>query len=153
MFKQGVVDPSNRLSSWSSLQDCCLWQGVECDDDRVVGLDLQSYNNSETLRGTQLQTFEAWSYTGNPELCGPPLQKNCTLLEKPDNREQVEGNDDDAFLKSLYLGMGIGFAVGFWVVCGSLFLNRAWRHTYFGFFDGVIDRIYVIVAVKLRRFH
>ncbi|KAK4275545.1 hypothetical protein QN277_018607 [Acacia crassicarpa] len=51
MFKQGVVDPSNRLSSWSSVQDCCLWEGVECDDDRVVRLMLPSSHNSETLRG------------------------------------------------------------------------------------------------------
>ncbi|KAI9092730.1 hypothetical protein K1719_027527 [Acacia pycnantha] len=114
-----------------------------------------SYNNlsGKIPLGTQLQGFDAWSYTGNLELCGPPLQKNCTLPEKPDKREHVEGNDDDAFLKSLYLGMGVGFVVGFWLVCGSLFLHRAWRHTYFRFFDGLVDRIYVIVAIKLRRFH
>ncbi|KAI9072471.1 hypothetical protein K1719_045566 [Acacia pycnantha] len=114
-----------------------------------------SYNNfsGQIPLGTQLQGFDAWSYTGNLELCGPPLQKNCIVPEKPNNREQVEGNDDEAFLKSLYLGMGVGFAVGFWVVCGSLFLNRAWRQTYFRIFDGVVDRIYVIVAIKLQRFH
>ncbi|KAI9092749.1 hypothetical protein K1719_027546 [Acacia pycnantha] len=114
-----------------------------------------SYNNfsGKIPLGTQLQGFDAWSYIGNLELCGPPLQENCTIPEKPDNREQVEGNDDDdAFLKSLYLGMGVGFAVGFWVVCGSLFLSRAWRHAYFRFFDGMVDRIYVCVAIKLRRF-
>ncbi|KAI9092769.1 hypothetical protein K1719_027566 [Acacia pycnantha] len=100
-----------------------------------------SYNNfsGQIPLGTQLQGFDAWSYTGNLELCGPPLQKNCTPPEKPDIREQVEGDDDDdGFLKSLYLGMGVGFAVGFWVVCGSLFLNRPWRHTYFRFFDEII---------------
>ncbi|KAI9115725.1 hypothetical protein K1719_013394 [Acacia pycnantha] len=97
-----------------------------------------------------LQSFDAWSYTGNPELCGAPLQKNCTI---PATRQsELKEMDDNAFLKSLYLGMGVGFAVGFWIVCGSLFLNRAWRHTYFRFFDGMIDRIYVIVVVRLRRF-
>ncbi|XP_028751898.1 receptor-like protein EIX2 [Neltuma alba] len=40
-FKQGVVDPSNRLSSWSTLPDCCQWDGVHCDtNNRVVGLSL-----------------------------------------------------------------------------------------------------------------
>ncbi|XP_028751894.1 receptor-like protein 35 [Neltuma alba] len=29
--KQGIVDPSTRLSSWSNLPDCCQWHGVECD--------------------------------------------------------------------------------------------------------------------------
>ncbi|XP_028751892.1 receptor like protein 21-like [Neltuma alba] len=75
--------------------------------------------------GTQLQNFDALSYIGNPKLCGPPLQKNCTTEEKADNTKHVEENEDDAFLKSLYLGLGIGFTVGFWVVCGSLFLNKA----------------------------
>ncbi|XP_028792844.1 receptor-like protein EIX2 [Neltuma alba] len=111
-----------------------------------------SYNHfsGQIPLGTQLQSFDAWSYAGNPELCGPPLQKNCTI---PDNTEKVEENEDDGFLKSLYLGMGVGFAVGFWVVSGSLLLNKAWRHSYFRFFNGVVDRIYVIVAIKLQRFH
>ncbi|KAI9092764.1 hypothetical protein K1719_027561 [Acacia pycnantha] len=53
MFKQGVVDPSNRLSSWSSLQDCCLhWEGVMCDDNnRVYTLFLETSSTSETSRG------------------------------------------------------------------------------------------------------
>ncbi|XP_028751890.1 receptor-like protein EIX1 [Neltuma alba] len=60
-FKQGVVDPSNRLSSWSTLPDCCQWYGVACDtNNRVVVLDLSNYedlvglisnNHSESLRG------------------------------------------------------------------------------------------------------
>ncbi|XP_028751897.1 receptor-like protein EIX2 [Neltuma alba] len=114
----------------------------------VLNLSYNHFNGQIPL-GTQLQGFDAWSYAENPELCGPPLQKNCTI---PDNTEEVEENEDDGFLKSLYLGMGVGFAVGFWVVCGSLFLNRAWRHSYFRFFNGAVDRIYVIVVIKLQRF-
>ncbi|KAI9092722.1 hypothetical protein K1719_027519 [Acacia pycnantha] len=115
----------------------------------VLNLSYNHFNGQIPL-GTQLQSFDAWSYTGNPELCGAPLQKNCTI---PATRQsELKEMDDNAFLKSLYLGMGVGFAVGFWIVCGSLFLNREWRHTYFRFFDGMIDRIYVIVAIRLRRF-
>ncbi|XP_054817578.1 receptor-like protein EIX1 [Prosopis cineraria] len=58
LFKQGVVDPSNRLSSWSSTnQHCCEWQGVICDPytSRVQQLDLHNYNymesGSESLKG------------------------------------------------------------------------------------------------------
>ncbi|XP_028751888.1 receptor-like protein EIX1 [Neltuma alba] len=51
-FKQGVVDPSNRLSSWSTLPDCCQWHGVQCDrNNRVVGLSLWDDGDSELLRG------------------------------------------------------------------------------------------------------
>ncbi|XP_054817589.1 LRR receptor-like serine/threonine-protein kinase GSO1 [Prosopis cineraria] len=110
-----------------------------------------SYNHfsGQTLLGTQLQSFDAWSYTGNTELCGAPLPNNCTLLEKLDNTKQVGGNDNNGFLSSLYLGMGVGFAMGFWVVCGSLFLNREWRHTYLQFFYDVVYGIYVAMAIKL----
>ncbi|KAK7267363.1 hypothetical protein RIF29_20033 [Crotalaria pallida] len=42
-FKKGVIDPSNKLFSWSTQQDCCQWEGVECDNitSRVIGLGLE----------------------------------------------------------------------------------------------------------------
>ncbi|KAL2972131.1 hypothetical protein AAZX31_15G237900 [Glycine max] len=41
-FKQGVIDPSSVLSSWSTQQDCCEWRGVKCDNitSRVTHLSL-----------------------------------------------------------------------------------------------------------------
>ncbi|XP_039132804.1 receptor-like protein EIX2 isoform X2 [Dioscorea cayenensis subsp. rotundata] len=40
-FKAGLKDPGGRLSSWID-QDCCIWRGVQCDDQtgHVVQLDL-----------------------------------------------------------------------------------------------------------------
>ncbi|GMN64418.1 hypothetical protein TIFTF001_033486 [Ficus carica] len=42
-FKQGLVDPSNYLSSWtnSSNQDCCTWTTIRCDNqtNHVIMLD------------------------------------------------------------------------------------------------------------------
>lgn len=113
-----------------------------------------SYNNfiGQIPLGTQLQSFDAWSYTGNPMLCGPPLPKNCTKGENLDKSKVNGGNKDDSMTESLYLGMGVGFAVGFWGVCGSLFLNRAWRHTYFRFLYHMADKLYVFVIFKFNRF-
>jgi hypothetical protein len=59
--------------------------------------------------------------------------------------------------------MGVGFAAGFWGICGSLFLIRKWRHACFRFIDGVRDKlyrfvdgvcgkIYVTLMVKLKSF-
>ncbi|XP_028760261.1 receptor-like protein EIX2 [Neltuma alba] len=44
IFKQGVVDPNNQLSSWSVEKDCCLWEGVHCHNitGRVTELSLSS---------------------------------------------------------------------------------------------------------------
>ncbi|KAK2441385.1 receptor protein EIX2 [Trifolium repens] len=78
--------------------------------------------------GTQLQTFNASSYIGNPKLCGAPLN-NCTRKEEiPETATSLKNEDDDSIRESLYLGMGVGFAAGFWGICGSLFLIRKWRH-------------------------
>ncbi|KAK7290236.1 hypothetical protein RIF29_04512 [Crotalaria pallida] len=112
-----------------------------------------SYNNfnGHIPSGSQLQTFDAWSYVGNHKLCGPPVTKTCSQKENPNATKQHAGGDP--FRESLYLGMGVGFAVSFWGVCGSLFLNKTWRHAYFRFLNHVVDKIYVIVAIKLRSFH
>lgn len=48
IWKQGIKDPSNRLSSWSTIEDCCNWTGVQCDNitgpdtDRSKCLGVQS---------------------------------------------------------------------------------------------------------------
>ncbi|XP_054817586.1 receptor-like protein EIX1 [Prosopis cineraria] len=56
IFKQGIADPSGRLSSWSPThQDCCSWLGVTCtlNTSRVQYLYLNNIkkNGSESLKG------------------------------------------------------------------------------------------------------
>ncbi|KAK7305005.1 hypothetical protein VNO77_42903 [Canavalia gladiata] len=100
--------------------------------------------------GTQLQGFNASSYIGNAELCGAPLTKCITNEENPEKEKQhAENGEDDLLRKSLYLGMGVGFAVGFWGICGSLFLVRKWRHSYFQFLDQKADQLYVTFTVMI----
>ncbi|CAN1816116.1 Receptor-like protein EIX2 [Linum perenne] len=45
-FKDGLMDPSNRLVSWTGLSNCCQWSGISCDNitGAVVSLDLHSQN-------------------------------------------------------------------------------------------------------------
>ncbi|XP_044463281.1 receptor-like protein EIX1 [Mangifera indica] len=43
-FKQDLIDPSNRLASWSTVNaDCCTWSGVVCDNrtGHVLELNLR----------------------------------------------------------------------------------------------------------------
>ncbi|XP_060667458.1 receptor-like protein EIX2 isoform X2 [Ziziphus jujuba] len=111
-----------------------------------------SYNNlsGKIPTGTQLQSFDSSSFANN-NLCGPPLTLKCstngevTVVEK--NRKE-----DDHEMSWFYIGMAVGFIVGFWGFCGSLIFNRTWRHSYFRFLDCIKDQIYVASVLKLRWF-
>ncbi|XP_045824794.1 receptor-like protein EIX1 [Trifolium pratense] len=117
-----------------------------------LNLSCNNFNGKIPI-GTQIQSFDASSYSGNPKLCGEPLN-NCTTEENHKNAtSSTKNEDDDSMRESLYLGMGVGFAVGFWGICGSLFLIRKWRHAYYRFVDGVGDKLYVALMVKLNSFH
>ncbi|KAH7538039.1 hypothetical protein FEM48_Zijuj03G0157000 [Ziziphus jujuba var. spinosa] len=111
------------------------------------------YVNSIDLSGTQLQSFEASSYIWN-SLCGPPLTQNCSGDDLNPTAENKTSNgdedNDDNELSWFYLGMGMGFAIGFWGVCGCIFFNRRWRHNYFWFLDRMKDNIYVASSLKVR---
>ncbi|CAJ1967707.1 unnamed protein product [Sphenostylis stenocarpa] len=75
--------------------------------------------------GTQLGSSNL-SYIGNSGLCGPPLSKICPEDEKSHNTKSMgeeEGNESEVH-SWFYMGLGIGFAVGFWGVLGAIFFNR-----------------------------
>ncbi|KAF3947805.1 hypothetical protein CMV_026116 [Castanea mollissima] len=113
-------------------------------------LDL-SYNNlsSRIPSSTQLQSFDALRYIGNLQLCGDPLPKSCTIEEQSLNKSPIGSVEDDSENSSFYIGMGVGFATGFWAICGALFFNRTWRHAYFRFADEIKDWIYVTTMIKM----
>lgn len=111
-----------------------------------------SYNNlsGRIPTSTQLQSLDAISYTGNSQLCGPPLTKNCRI---EDASQRGEADDENVIETSaLYMGMGVGFAAGFWVVCSVLFLNRSCRHAYFRFVEYLNDQLYVAIVLKGKSF-
>lgn len=118
---------------------------------RLAFLDLSNNNLSGKIPiGTQLQSFDTTSYAGNPQLCGLPLQKTCPTRET--RPEQVPKEDEDELITyGFYVSMGLGFAVGFWRVCGSLIFNRPWRYTYFMFLNVLNDWPYVRARLIMRK--
>ncbi|KAL6290301.1 hypothetical protein ACE6H2_007811 [Prunus campanulata] len=50
-----------------------------------------------------------------------------------------------------YISMGVGFAAGFWGVCGTLIFKRSWRYAYFKFLNDLNDWLYVRVALIKRQ--
>ncbi|XP_059461045.1 receptor-like protein EIX1 [Corylus avellana] len=55
-FKQGLIDRSNRLSSWIG-EECCMWRGIGCDNitAHVIQLNLRNDPYADSFT-----TFEAF---------------------------------------------------------------------------------------------
>ncbi|PRQ35593.1 putative leucine-rich repeat domain, L domain-containing protein [Rosa chinensis] len=94
-----------------------------------------SYNNLEgqlISTSTQLQSFKATAFEGNPKLCGPPLSNEC--IPNP-NKGIEKGNNNNQYLFDIngqqipLLSVVLGFIVGFLGVCGSIF----WKMYIVGF--------------------
>ncbi|CAL2247295.1 unnamed protein product [Prunus armeniaca] len=86
-----------------------------------------SYNNIEGSIpiGTQLQSFEASAFEGNPKLCGAPLPK-CKSNKgiDADNKNNKDVHNGLHQLPWFYIFAALGFIVGFWGVCGCLIINK-----------------------------
>ena len=102
---------------------------------------------------TQLQSFDAFSYIGNAQLCGVPLTKNCTEDDESQGMDTIDENEEGSEMRWFYISMGLGFILGFWGVCGALLLKKSWRHAYFQFLYDIRDWVYVAVAIRLNWFH
>ena len=83
----------------------------------------------------QLDTFNASSYEGNPNLCRASLPKKCLGEEIAQNpamngsREHAGMQDEkEGFISiGFYVSVALGFIAGFWGVVSALVLNMALR--------------------------
>ena len=113
-----------------------------------------SYNNLSGSIPTNdhFLTFDDRSFAGNPNLCGGPLANKCSISDGVPTSVSHEENNDNGDKKEkvlFYLVIALGFITGFWVFFGTLFLKRDWRHSYFLYVDGVVDKIYVAIMVRV----
>ncbi|KAF8041870.1 hypothetical protein BT93_A0461 [Corymbia citriodora subsp. variegata] len=97
--------------------------------------------------GRQFPTFSKSSFEGNLGLCGLPLDNSCsTRTNRTEEAGSVPtqsdtddgGNNDDSEKKWFYMGIPLGFVVGFWVFCGPIMFIRSWRFAYYRFWDKVL---------------
>ncbi|XP_057471016.1 receptor-like protein EIX2 [Actinidia eriantha] len=121
-------------------------------------LDLSNNNLSGKIpSGTQLQSFNASTYSGNLHLCGPPLPNKCPgeeIVVKPhgkDTRSQEEEEEDRFITLWFYISMGLGFAVGFVVVFGTILFSSLSRYAYFQFLDRIHNWLYVTTTLNIAR--
>ncbi|KAF9617824.1 hypothetical protein IFM89_039006 [Coptis chinensis] len=99
--------------------------------------------------GNQLQTFEDTSiYEGNPELCGPPIEKKCRGDEPSQTPAHAVSKDDDEGddleMSWFYIGMASGFFVGTLGVFSVLWFKKSWRYAYFQYAEDINDGFHVL---------
>ncbi|XP_075481247.1 receptor-like protein EIX2 [Primulina tabacum] len=105
---------------------------------------------------THMQTFNSFSYVGNPELCGPPLSKSCSedreTRKRSNSTDDVDAADNSELVTSgFYISMALGFIFGFWGVLGTLVLNKSCRHIWFKKLIDVNDWFSIKIAVNWNR--
>ena len=104
--------------------------GIPSSLAQIAGLSVLDLSNNtlsgKIPSGTQLQSFNASTYEGNSELCGPPLSKRCPEDEDKSGEFFFTGltskNDDiqDGANNIWFSGnIVLGFIIGFWGVCGT----------------------------------
>ncbi|WVZ13729.1 hypothetical protein V8G54_011295, partial [Vigna mungo] len=119
---------------------------------RLGVLDLShNHLSGEIPTGTQLQSFNKSIYEDNLDLCGPPLEKLCIDWE-PTQKPNVNVYKDEYsfFNNEFFISMGIGFALSFWMVFGSILFKRSWRRSYFNFLNNLEDNVHVKRAIFVR---
>ncbi|XP_022746287.1 receptor-like protein 12 [Durio zibethinus] len=108
-----------------------------------------SYNKltGQIPSGTQLQSFDRFSYIGN-HLCGPPITKNCS--RSGETPEIINGDSSEGRHRSevnwLYVSIVVGFVMGFWGVVAPLFFIRSWRFAYYKKLEHIGDKLNVFWA-------
>ncbi|XP_073011426.1 LOW QUALITY PROTEIN: receptor-like protein EIX2 [Typha latifolia] len=112
-----------------------------------------SYNSlsGKIPSGPQLDTLNDPSiYFGNAYLCGLATSKICSgdSAAPASTSNYANGSETSMWL---YLGMALGFVVGFWGVYAVLLFHETWRYAYFQMIDNLFDNIYVMVAVSINR--
>lgn len=119
-------------------------------------LDLSTNNLSGRIpSSSQLQGFNASSYSGNAGLCGLPLLNLCPEDQRNSSvpRDPQEEVEEERFTSSSFIAaLGIGFAVGLLGTLGCLLAKKTWRVAYFRLVSNMQDSLYVSIVVQTEKF-
>ncbi|XP_035541523.1 receptor-like protein 3 [Juglans regia] len=80
--------------------------------------------HGEIPSGTQLQSFDASAYKGNPGLCGDPLPKCGNLTRDMSRDKDIHDEEDGDSIPWFHIIVALGFITGFCGVCGPLVLHH-----------------------------
>ncbi|MFS7975570.1 putative transferase [Helianthus anomalus] len=101
--------------------------------------------------GNQLRTLiDPSIYSGNKDLCGPPLPKNCSNPDDPTITPMYEAAHEPNKVW-FYMDIMCCSATGFWGVIVVLILKKQWRHKLFIFAEESMDKIQDAIMVRVNK--
>ncbi|KAG6782040.1 hypothetical protein POTOM_011427 [Populus tomentosa] len=105
-------------------------------------------------RKFQFGTFDESCYEGNPFLCGPPLQNNCS--EEAVSSQPVPNDEqgDDGFIdmEFFYISFSVCYTVVVMTIAAILYINPYWRRRWLYFIEDCIDTCYYFVVASFHNF-
>ncbi|KAL4191547.1 hypothetical protein AMTRI_Chr07g81110 [Amborella trichopoda] len=101
-----------------------------------------SYNNLSGLvpYAGHMITFDASTYYGNEDLCGPPLPKTCDsheLVPRFNNDEDLRTGPPE--VRQFWISVGLGFGTGFGGWFSVLAIKRKWNHAVLKVMDFIVE--------------
>ncbi|GKC01856.1 receptor-like protein 12 [Tanacetum coccineum] len=108
-----------------------------------------SYNQLEGRipAGTQLQSFEKYSYIGNKGLCGPPLSRTCDRTEISAPKEETNSQESKNRVDWQFIFTGVGFGSGAAIVLGLLMLSKTGRRLWDNYTDDLVKMICLVFGI------
>ncbi|KAM3206166.1 hypothetical protein ACQJBY_061688 [Aegilops geniculata] len=127
----------------SSLSDLTYLSYLDLSDNNLTGR-IPSGRQLDTL-----YTQQPSMYSGNSDLCGPPLPYSCPG-KNVTRQDDQKGNEHSFEPMTFYFGLALGFILGLWVVFCVLLFKKAWRIAYFHVVDHTYDQVYVSAVITWR---
>ncbi|OAY69012.1 LRR receptor-like serine/threonine-protein kinase GSO1 [Ananas comosus] len=136
-----------------SVDEMMTYTAFDYNNNLLVVIHGEEYQYSTTIYLLKIMDLSENNLSGQiPEeiVALALLRKNCTENETMPN--VVGDNHPDGSESTWpYLGMGLGFVAGFWSACGILIFKKSWSSAYFQMIDRLYDKIYVTIAIRMRR--
>ncbi|KAG6780309.1 hypothetical protein POTOM_013163 [Populus tomentosa] len=140
--------------SYNNLNGVIPPQLTEITTLEVFSVAHNNLSGKTPERKYQFGTFDESCYEGNPFLCGPPLQNNCSKEGVPSQPVPNDEQGDDGFIdmEFFYISFGVCYTVVVMMIAAVLYINPYWRRRWLYFIEDCIDTCYYFVVASFRKF-
>jgi hypothetical protein len=140
--------------SYNSLNGAIPPQLTEITTLEVFSVAHNNLSGKTPERKNQFGTFDESCYEGNPFLCGPPLQNNCSEEAVPSQPVPDDEQGDDGFIdmEFFYISFGVCYTAVVMTIETVLYINPYWRRRWLYFIEDCIDTCYYFVVASFHKF-